>query len=599
MRRTRLLWQLYPSYLLITLLSLLMVVWYGSDALRQSYHERTAADLESRAWLLEEQIGNAMRSPQSDQVDALCSRLGQKTATRITVVLPSGKVLGDSEGVPEEMDNHAERAEIKAALAGRVVPQVRTSRTLGQDMMYVAVPVRRDGKTIGVLRTAMPVTAMDQALRAIQWKIALGGAVVALLAAGVSLFVSRRISRPLERLKRGAQGFAQGNLSDKLPVGDSQEIAALAETLNQMAAELDERIRTVERQRNERDAILSSMVEGVLAVDSRQRLISLNEPGARLFGVDAQTVLGRQLREVVRNPQLHTLVADVLSRGEPIQDDIVLDDVPQRLLRAQGTVLRDSGPGDPKGLETGALVVMHDVTRLKKLENIRRDFVANVSHELKTPITSIKGFVETLLEGAMYDGDNAQRFLRIIASQADRLNEIIEDLLTLSRLEQDTERAGISLQRGAVLEVLQAAVDVCRLKASEKTIAIELACDADLQAEINSALLEQAVVNLVDNAVKYSSEGQTVYVEAQRVEAQRADSEVVIRVRDHGCGIGPEHLPRLFERFYRVDKARSRKLGGTGLGLAIVKHIAQAHGGRATVESTPEEGSVFSLHLHA
>jgi len=236
--------------------------------------------------------------------------------------------------------------------------------------------------------------------------------------------------------------------------------------------------------------------------------------------------------------------------------------------------------------------VLHDVTRLRKLERIRSDFVANVSHELKTPITSIKGFVETLLDGAMHQPEDTERFLRIVAAQSDRLNEIIEDLLTLSRLEQDTQRAGISLQRGRIRDVLEAAVGVCELKASEKNVAVKLTCDAELRAEINAAMLEQAVVNLISNAVKYSPEGAAVLLEAT------ADlSELVIRVRDHGCGIGLEHLPRLFERFYRVDKARSRKLGGTGLGLAIVKHIAQAHGGRAAVDSTPNEGSAFSLHL--
>jgi two-component system phosphate regulon sensor histidine kinase PhoR len=262
------------------------------------------------------------------------------------------------------------------------------------------------------------------------------------------------------------------------------------------------------------------------------------------------------------------------------------------LLRANATILHDAGPGHASGSRAGVLVVLHDVTQLRRLERIRSDFVANVSHELKTPITSIKGFVETLLDGAVDQPENAERFLRIVAAQSDRLNEIIEDLLTLSRLERDTDRAGISLQRGRVRDVLESAVGVCELKASQKNVSVKLTCDAGLHAEINPAMLEQAVVNLLSNAVKYSPEGETVLLEAAA-----GPTELVIRVRDHGCGIGPEHLPRLFERFYRVDKARSRKLGGTGLGLAIVKHIAQAHGGRATVESFPDQGSTFSLHL--
>jgi two-component system phosphate regulon sensor histidine kinase PhoR len=226
------------------------------------------------------------------------------------------------------------------------------------------------------------------------------------------------------------------------------------------------------------------------------------------------------------------------------------------------------------------------------LESVRRDFVANVSHELRTPVTSIKGFVETLLDGAMHNPEELQRFLQIVAVQTDRLNAIIEDLLALSRIEQEEEKAEIELGQSPVRAVLETAVEVCRMKAAEKNIRLELACDAELAAPMNAPLLEQAVINLLDNAIKYSAPEQTV-----QIAAERSGGEIAIRVRDCGCGIGREHLLRIFERFYRVDKARSRKLGGTGLGLAIVKHMAQAHGGRASVESTPGQGSTFTIHL--
>jgi two-component system phosphate regulon sensor histidine kinase PhoR len=229
---------------------------------------------------------------------------------------------------------------------------------------------------------------------------------------------------------------------------------------------------------------------------------------------------------------------------------------------------------------------------LKKLEKVRRDFVANVSHELRTPVTSIKGFVETLLDGAMNNPDELPRFLKIVAAQTDRLNAIIEDLLTLSRIEQEEEKSEIPLVRASVSGVLETAIEVCRQKAGEKNISLEMTCDADLTADMNAPLLEQAVINLIDNAIKYSTPDQAI-----QLSAERSEGELVIRVRDEGCGIGREHLSRIFERFYRVDKARSRRLGGTGLGLAIVKHIAQAHGGRATVESILGKGSTFSIHL--
>jgi two-component system phosphate regulon sensor histidine kinase PhoR len=240
----------------------------------------------------------------------------------------------------------------------------------------------------------------------------------------------------------------------------------------------------------------------------------------------------------------------------------------------------------------GVVVVLNDVTRLRKLENTRREFVANVAHELKTPITSIKGFVETLLDGAYREPENNLKFLQILARQADRLHAIIEDLLTLSRIEEEAEQGKIFLSSGRLSRVLQGALRICESRAQEKSISLSLTCSEDLKAQINAPLLEQAVVNLVDNAIKYSAPGSTV-----QVKAEPQPSEVVIQVSDQGCGIAPEHLSRLFERFYRVDAGRSRKIGGTGLGLAIVKHIAQAHGGRATVDSSSGQGSTFSIHL--
>jgi two-component system phosphate regulon sensor histidine kinase PhoR len=235
---------------------------------------------------------------------------------------------------------------------------------------------------------------------------------------------------------------------------------------------------------------------------------------------------------------------------------------------------------------------LNDVTRLRRLENIRRDFVANVSHELKTPVTAIKGSVETLLDGALQKPEDARRFLEIVTRQADRLNAIIDDLLSLSRIEQEAERHEIPLQRSHLNEVLRGAVQACEVGAAAKSIRIGLSCPEPLLARINPPLLEQAIVNLIDNAVKYSRPESEV-----RVEARPENGEILILVRDHGCGIGKEHLPRLFERFYRVDKARSRKEGGTGLGLAIVKHIVQAHAGTVTVASVPGEGSTFTIHL--
>jgi two-component system phosphate regulon sensor histidine kinase PhoR len=333
------------------------------------------------------------------------------------------------------------------------------------------------------------------------------------------------------------------------------------------------------------------MIEGVLAIDARQRIVSINHGAAELLGLDPAKSLRRPLQEMVRNPDLRRFALLAIDCREPVEDDLVIRGARDRTIRLRGTALRDvSGEG-------GAVIVLNDVTDIQRLENVRRDFVANVSHELKTPVASIKGFVETLLDGAADDPADNRRFLEIVARQAERLEAIIEDLLALSRIEQSEGAGNLPLERVHMLAVLSAAVADCRPRARDRGVTIDVECDGLLEADVNPALLEQAVINLVDNAIKYSDSGDTIWVSTT---VDHADGPAVrIVVRDEGCGIDAEHLPRLFERFYRVDKARSRKLGGTGLGLSIVKHIVQAHGGSIAVESTPGVGSTFTIELPA
>jgi len=354
-----------------------------------------------------------------------------------------------------------------------------------------------------------------------------------------------------------------------------------------MAVELRGHIDTVMRQRNEIEAVLSSMVEGVIAVDMEEQVISMNDAAAKMFGLNSSEAQGRSIQEVVRNTALQQFVKNALSSQETVEKEIVLSSDGDRFLNGHGTSLCDV-----EGKQIGALIVLNDVTRLLRLEKIRREFVANVSHEIKTPITAIKGFVETLRDGAVENHEDAERFLEIIGKHVDRLEAIIEDLLSLSRIEQEAGREEVVLDEGRLKDVLETAIQVCEAGAMAKKIEIELSCAGKIVANLDPQLLEQAVVNLIDNAIKYSNDGGTV-----RVEASQRENETLISVRDQGCGIEKQHLPRLFERFYRVDKARSRQMGGTGLGLAIVKHIAQAHGGRVTVESIPGKGSIFTIHL--
>ena len=482
------------------------------------------------------------------------------------------------------MDNHADRPDVKMALTGGGGASGKISDT----MIYSAVPVKRDGVVVGVVRVGMSTLTLDRTLKKIQADIAIGWLILAALAISAGMFVSRRITSSLEIVTQGAQRFAEGNLGHKIPPTDSVETDQLAEMLNQMASQWDEKINPILIRRSEQEAVLSSMMEGVLAVDTEEKLISINQTAAKLFNVNPDQAQGRHIQEVVRNTLLYQFVLRALSSRQIVEDDIALrDDGGERLLQVRGTSLQDAQKKD-----FGALIVLNDVTRLRRLETVRRDFVANVSHELKTPITSIKGWVETLLDEGLKDSDQSMQFLRIIAKQANRLNAIIEDLLSLSRIEQETETAGIATEKANIREVIQAAVMVCNAKAVEKQLTIKIKCDDDKRADINPPLLEQALVNLIDNAIKYSEPAKAIHIEVAE-----SKHDVVIGVKDEGCGIPEDHLPRLFERFYRVDKARSRKLGGTGLGLAIVKHIAHAHSGTVSVESVFGKGSLFSIHL--
>ena len=587
MPRKRLLWQLYPAYLFITIVALLAVGWYSLNSLSEFYYHRIAADLEVRAHLIERLVLEKFSPRNAEWLNALSKEIGKSASIRVTLILPSGEILGDSHEDPARMDNHLHRPEIQQALSGKTGTSIRFSNTIRENLMYLAILVRKQDHILGVVRTSIPIAFIDDALKSIEMKIGWGGTVVALFASGISLLVSRRITRPLEVMRRAAEDFARGDLNGKVPVADSLEIGGLAEALNVMARQLDDRIRSITEERNEREAVLFSMVEGVFAVDAEERFISMNQAAAELLGIDQEKSQGKSLQELVRNKDLQQFVKKALNSRKVVETDIVLRSAQERNLQARGTVLKDANDNS-----IGALIVLNDVTRLRRLEMVRRDFVANVSHELKTPITSIKGFVETLLEGAMNRPEDARRFLEIIARQVYRLNAIIEDLLILSRLEQDPESLRLELEEVPLKSVLQSAIQACGNQAGKQHARVDLICDAGLRAKINPHLLEQAVVNLVDNAIKYSGEKKKVEVLGER----QADA-IVIQVRDWGNGIDKEHLPRLFERFYRVDQARSRELGGTGLGLAIVKHIAQVHQGFVKVESSLGKGSVFSIHL--
>ncbi len=587
MSRKKLLWQVYPYYLIIIVGALVSAALYASGQMREAYQREITMRLEAVAILTADQLNPEFFNESNPEIDVLSKRAGKNTQSRITIVNTDGKVLGDSDADPVKMENHKNRPEIVLAFGGETAVVTRFSNTLQQKMIFVAVPIEHNGTIIGVVRNGVPASTINSAMASFNERMIWSGVIITMLATLISLVIFRKLSRPLVDLKQGAERFAQGDFKTKIAVPQNEEIGALADSMNLMAEQLNERIGTIVKQGSEQQALLASMIEGVLAVDADERIISINLAAAKLYDIEPVSALGKSVYEIIRHAELHDFIQATLSSSSPLEKELIIQTESFKILQAHGSVMHDA-----EGELVGAVIVLNDVTSMKKLENIRRDFVANVSHELKTPITSIKGFVETLIDGALENPEEARRFLNIIVKQADRLNSIVDDLLTLSRIEREFEKQEIELRPLPLWDILTAAVQVCEPAARTNGIQINLGGDKAIVADINKRQLEQALINLIENAVKYSGSNSQVHI---KVDSD--NREIRIAVIDEGSGIDKKHLPRIFERFYRVDQARSRDAGGTGLGLAIVKHIVIAHGGSVSVESTPGQGSVFTIHL--
>jgi len=585
--RKRLIWQIYFSYLIVIIGSFSIITWEAVKTIRQSFLNQLMNELKSKAYLSEMVLKPFIDPLNETQLLNACREFGIRSGARITVVLPRGRVVADSLSDPGIMDNHSDRVEIAAAIRGEIGAAERPSPTMQDKMLYLAVPVRKNQETIAVVRAASPMTAADDALRQLIFKFTTLAFLTALGAAILSYFVSLRITRPVEDIAQWVRLLARGDLGIRLRTFYPNEMGALAVAVNDMAGQLKSRIDTILMQRNEMAAVLSSITEGIVAVDREEKIIRMNNAAAAILGCSVAATLGRSIQETVRSTPIHKLVKEALEKHKLVEMQITLPGEHDRHLNVRATMLKDQ-----TGSERGVVLALTDITAIKRLERVRKDFVANVSHEIKTPITAIKGFVETLQEGGIDDPSQTAKFLSIIERQVTRLEAIIEDLLILSRLEQESGQGSLRLQKSSLKEVISSALQACEAMSMEKDITLKAAFQEELFLSMDASLFEQALVNLLDNAIKYSDRGKDI-----RIDAGRIENEAVISVIDEGCGIPREHLPRIFERFYRVDKARSRESGGTGLGLAIVKHIVQAHSGRISVESVPGKGSTFRIHL--
>ena len=562
---------------------------YLNRALEAFAVEALAARSVTSGRLLHDETRDLLRRHASaDAMRAFTVRVSRPTESRITVIAPDGLVLGDSEiGVRDlsQLENHRERPEVRAALAGDVGRDLRTSVSVGTPLLYVALPVRDGSQIIGVLRLALPLSAVTASYGRLHRVMLAGGLVALAVAAGIGVFVAGRVTRPVVDMQAVARRMSEGQFDARADVDAVDELGALGRALNTMMTRLREKIGDLQDERAKVTAILDGMAEGVVAVDAHESIVLMNERARAMFG--AGSAEGKPLQEVVRNAELHEIFRDARSaRAEaPVRRELRLRYPVERTLQMTAVPLQF-------GDDTGVVMVLQDVTALRRLEQVRTEFVANVSHELRTPLTAIHGYLETLLSGALEEREHARRFLEIAFRHTERLGRLLDDLTDLSNIELGKG----SLRRGPVrfAEVLDSVLEIMRPRAASGRVGLIADVQPpDLGVHADHDRLAQILINLVDNAVKYTREGGWVTVATRRLDGERAE----IRVRDTGIGIPAADLPRIAERFYRVDKARSRELGGTGLGLAIVKHLVIAHGGELKIESVEDEGTTVRFTL--
>ena len=572
------------SSLLLLFLVLLAVDLIAARMLRQDYMERGFEHLESISRLAQQQPP-LLEPP--DELRAWAVRMAQ-AGVRVTVIANDGLVLADSDRDPATMENHAGRPEVQQALAEGEGRAVRHSESVDRELLYLAVRHQPPSGPPVVLRFASPLAEIDRALADLRWRLALASLVILLLAGAVALAVSRGFSKRIEGLKEFARRVAQGDFRPVAAEREGDELSELARSLNDTAARLDATIRSLTEERNRSAAVLGSMVEGVAVVDADERLLFCNQTFCQSVGAGMESCQGRTLLEVVRHTDLLAVIRLALASGDTVPGEVTFSGERPRTFAVTAAPVH----GEPVG-SGGVVLVLHDISDLRRLERVRRDFVANVSHEFKTPLTAIQGFAETLLGGALEDGQNSRRFLEIIRDHAARLGRLTDDLLKLSQMEAG--KLDLDLRPVAAADLIDSCVETARLRAGQKQLTLVIDSAPGLPpVRGDSVRLREVLQNLLDNAVQYTPAGGRL-----TVRAAASDGGVVISVADTGIGIPKADQERIFERFYRVDAARSREVGGTGLGLAIARHLVEAQGGRITVESEVGRGSTFSVFLPA
>ena len=576
---------LFP-YLLITLLLLISLDLYLSHTINENHISNLRENLVTQAHLIAERIPPSFQK----NLDDFCKNYKIKTGARITVIDSSGKVLGDSDEPSDTMENHADRPEIKDAEITDTGSSVRYSKTLQKNLLYVAIAVTIDSDR-RYLRLSMSLHDIEQSMRTIRMRIIIAAIAVALFVIILGIIQTRRITKSIEEITDFSKEVAAGNFKKRLFFKEKGELGELGRNIRRMANELSQRLRESDEEKRKIEAILRNMSDGLILTDTKGTILLSNAAIRNLFGIQSD-IEGKPLMESLRNTELKEIIDTVVENKERIVREIDISRPKELYLMAAATPFYSP---EPERELSGVVLTFHDITRLRKLEEIRKDFVANVSHEIKTPITAIKGFAETLLEGALDDRENARKFLETIRNHSERLNSLVNDLLTLSRIELGDiiiEKTAVSIS-----EVADAVFTTMSEKAQIKHLYLkkEISPGHD-EIPADRDRLIQILLNLVDNGIKFTERGGvTIKVQGSRSKVGEEENSVEISIIDTGSGIPKKHLSRIGERFYRVDRARSRELGGTGLGLAIVKHLVIAHGWEMKIESTEAQGTTVLL----
>ncbi|MBA4391288.1 MAG: hypothetical protein C0399_10170 [Syntrophus sp. (in: bacteria)] len=562
--------KIFGSYLLLTTALCGLIIVFSFYIIRDSHMSTKAEDMTDLAVALKAEITPFVESKNFTRLESFTKELGKEIHTRITIIAPDGTVLADSEENPLKMENHRTRTEIAQAMDGNTGKFLRVSDTLKQEMLYIAIPVVKDNKIIYVLRVSRLLKAITATTNQLVEKILIIALIISAAALIFAFLFSRSISRPVRELRAALHKVTGQNFNVRVFLKRNDELKELADSFNYMIAGMEELFGELSRQKEELNSIISSLQEGILVLDKEERVLISNKSLQSIANTSLDE--GRFYWEILREPKLNELIKRVRNTRRNSADEIELNN---QVFLCSATFL---------SYKEEITIVFNDITEIKKLEKMKTDFVLNVSHELRTPLTSIKGFIETIETGTL--SDENRHYMEIIKRNTNRLANIVNDLLSLSELEGKGSK--LQIETVDLKELIESVVKIFEQQLKEKGFYINLSVDPYLPAVQGDPFkLEQVFINLIDNAMKYTEKG------GIKIAITYEDKKIVITVQDTGAGIPPEHLSRIFERFYVVDKSRSKKFGGTGLGLSIVKHIILLHNGTVTAESMPGQGTAF------